>query len=359
MKAVVRRSASLIDTDVPEVTAGEGQVLVKTLACGICGSDLHALHHLEHMIEMGLRAGAADTFDLSKDLVMGHEFCGELLDHGPGTTGRFKAGTRVVSTPYAIGPKGPELVGYSTRFPGGFGERMVLTEALLLEVPNGLSAEHAAMTEPMAVGAHAVGSADLSGRPVTLVTGCGPVGLAVIAALKRRGVGPIIASDYVASRRALAERMGADIVIDPAQSSPHGRWEEFDVPATLAEFGMAAMGGRDMRQPVIFECVGVPGMLQALLEQAPPMSQVIVVGVCAEDDRILPVLGISKQMRFQFVFAYSPAEFADTLGDIAEGRIEVAPLLSGTVGRSGVAQAFEDLGHPSGLAKIIVTPGVA
>ena len=97
----------------------------------------------------------------------------------------------------------------------------------------------------------------------------------------------------------------------------------------------------------------------ALLEQAPPMSQVIVVGACAEDDRILPVLGISKQMRFQFVFAYSPAEFADTLGDIAEGRIEVVPLLSGTVGRSGVAQAFEDLGHPGGLAKIIVTPGVA
>jgi len=58
MKAVVRRSASLIDTDVPELTPGEGQVLVKTLACGICGSDLHALHHLEHMIEMGLRAGA-------------------------------------------------------------------------------------------------------------------------------------------------------------------------------------------------------------------------------------------------------------------------------------------------------------
>ena len=359
MKAVVRRGRSLVEADIPEVQAGQGQVLVKTLVCGICGSDLHALHHLEHTVDMGKRAGAPDTIDITKDLVMGHEFCGEILDHGPGTTGQLKAGTRVVSTPFAIGPEGPELVGFSTRYPGGFGERMVLTEALLLEVPNGLSSDEAAMTEPMAVGLHAVDSADLSGRPVALVIGCGPVGLAVIAALKRRGVGPIIAADYAEGRRALAERMGADIVVDPASSSPHGHWQQFEVAATLAEMGREAFSGKIFRPAIIFECVGVPGLLQSIIEQGPPLAQVIVVGACAEDDRILPALAITKQLNFKFVFAYSAPEFAQTLDDIAQGRVDVTPMLSGTVGRSGVAQAFADLANPGSLAKIMIRPAEA
>ncbi|MGE4323409.1 MAG: zinc-binding dehydrogenase [Sphingobium sp.] len=359
MKAVVRRNGALVEADIPEVSLAEGQVLVKTLACGICGSDLHALHHLDHMVEMGVRAGAPDTLDPSADLVMGHEFCGEILDHGPGTTARLKAGTRVVSTPFAFGPLGPELIGFSTRYPGGFGERMALTEALLLEVPNGLSADEAAMTEPMAVGLHAVDSADLSRKPVALVIGCGPVGLAVIAALKRRGIGPIVAADYAEGRRALAERMGADIVVDPAQTSPHEHWQRFEVAATLAELGLGSMTGRTFREAVIFECVGVPGVIQSIIEQGPPLAQVIIVGACQEDDRILPTLAISKQLSFKFVFAYSPDEFAQTLGDIAEGRVDVTPLISGSVGRSGVGKAFDDLSRPGTLAKIMVKPAEA
>ena len=74
-----------------------------------------------------------------------------------------------------------------------------------------------------------------------LVVGCGPVGLAVIASLKARGLGPVIAADFSPERRAAAERMGADTVIDPAEVSPHASWPEFGVPATRAE-AMAADG---------------------------------------------------------------------------------------------------------------------
>ena len=153
--------------------------------------------------------------------------------------------------------------------------------------------------------------------------------------------------------------MGADIVVDPATSSPHGYWQQFDVAATLAELGMGSMTGRTFREAVVFECVGVPGILQSIIEQGPPLAQVIVVGACAEADRILPTLAITKQLSFKFVFAYSPAEFAQTLDDIAEGRVDVLPLISGSVGRSGVAQAFEDLSHPGKLAKIMVRPSDA
>ncbi len=356
MKAVVRRGKSLLQAEVDDVTPASGQVLVKTLACGICGSDLHAVHHLDTMIEMGRRSGSRSAIDLAYDLVMGHEFCAEILDHGPDTQKTLKAGTRVVSVPYAVGPKGPEVIGYSTRFPGGFAERMALTEAMLLEVPNGLPSEHAAMVEPMAVGAHAVACADLSERPPALVLGCGPVGLAVIAALKRKNVGPIIAADYSAKRRAIAERMGADIVVDPATSSPHAHWTAFDVPATLAELRAARMTRSDIRSALVFECVGVPGMLQAIIEQAPPLSQIVVVGVCMEEDRIFPVIAINKQLRVRFVLGYTPDEFAATLRDIAEGIVDVAPLYSGTVGLSGVAAAFERLASPESSVKIIVDP---
>src|SRR5207244_2702958 len=83
---------------------------------------------------------------------------------------------------------------------------MLLSEPLLLEVPNGLPAAHAALTEPLAVGVHAVAKANIVGGEVPLVIGCGPVGLAVIAALKIKGLHPIVAADYSPARRALAEK---------------------------------------------------------------------------------------------------------------------------------------------------------
>jgi threonine dehydrogenase-like Zn-dependent dehydrogenase len=260
--------------------------------------------------------------------------------------------------PFIIGPQGTELVGFSTRFPGGFGERMALAEAFLLEVPNGLPSEYAAMVEPMSVGAHAANIADLTGRPVALVIGCGPVGLAVIAALKLRGVGPVVASDYSPERRRLAAIMGADIVVDPAETSPHAHWGEFDVPSTLADLGAAQIAGRDLRRPVIFDCVGAPGLIQAILEKCPPMAHLVIVGVCMDEDRFMPALATNKQMRIDFVFAYTPPEFSTMLFDIAEGRVDVAPMFSGIVGRAGVAAAFQALAKPNDKVKIIVDPGL-
>src|SRR5205823_14421264 len=128
----------------------------------------------------------------------------------------LRPGTRVVAMPLALGPEGVHGVGYSNDYPGGYGEAMRLCEMFLLPVPNGLSTDHAALTEPMAVGAHAVAKARLAPGDAPLVIGCGPVGLAVIAALRLRDVRPIVAADFSPARRALAERMGADVVVEPA-----------------------------------------------------------------------------------------------------------------------------------------------
>lgn len=357
MRAVIRRDRRLVCDEIAPLIPAAGQVLVKTLACGICGSDLHALHHLEHMIDLSRRSGAPDNgFDPTADTVFGHEFCAEILDHGPGSAKTLKAGTRVVSVPVTLTPTGMEALGFSNRLPGGFAEQMLLSEAMILEVPNGLPIEKATLTEPFAVGAHAVAKARMDPNSVSLVVGCGPVGLAVVAALKAAGHGPVVAADFSPRRRAAAERLGADVVIDPAQESPHERWEGFGVPRSRAAQTMMQMMGNTFGRPVVFECVGSPGVLQSLIEAAPAGAQIVVAGVCMETDRIEPSIAITKEIELTFVLAYTPEEFAGTLRQLAEGIIDVSGVVTGEVGLDGVAGAFEALGDPEAHVKILVRP---
>jgi threonine dehydrogenase-like Zn-dependent dehydrogenase len=357
MKAAIMRNAQIVVDDMAMPKPSEGEVLVKTLACGICGSDLHALKHGHDMVQTSLQTGGSFVMDLTKDVVMGHEFCAEVLDYGPGTQGTLKAGTRVCSFPTTIHNGALTTVGYSNAVPGGYCQNMVLTESMLLPVPNGLPTEHAALTEPMAVGLHAVRMAKLNATEIPCVIGCGPVGLAVISALKQAGIGPIIAADYSAKRRELAQMMGADEVIDPAKTSPYQSWQEiakFDVNGNLMP--IEPFSGQSFREGVFFECVGVPGVLDHVMAGAPRGARIVVVGVCMEADQIRPLIGINKELNLQFVLGYQPEEFAETLHHIAEGHVDVAPLITGSVGLSGVAQAFEDLADPEAHAKILVDP---
>jgi threonine dehydrogenase-like Zn-dependent dehydrogenase len=340
MRAVVMRNKALVVDTVPDPVPGPGEAIVKTLACGICGSDLHALKFADKMVDIARETEAPFTLDPSRDIVMGHEFCVEVLDYGPGTEGAVQPGQRAVSMPLLFRPTGIMGVGYSNEVPGGYGELMVLNASLLLGVPNGLVTEHAAMTEPMAVGLHAVEKARLAPGDAVMVYGCGPVGLAVVAALKLKGVEPIVAGDYSPMRRALAEKMGAHVVVDPKATR------------MIDAYRQAA----DLRPTAVFECVGVPGVLQEIMRQAPLGAKIVVAGVCMEDDSIRPMYGINKELSVQFVLGYSPMEFADTLGALADGRIDVAPLVTGKVGVGGVAQAFTDLGSPERHAKILVEP---
>ncbi|MGH7893143.1 MAG: zinc-binding dehydrogenase [Candidatus Binatia bacterium] len=340
MRAAVMRSSELVVDTVPDPVPGPGEAIVKTLACGICGSDLHALKFADKLVESARETDTPFNMDPSRDVVLGHEFCVEVLDYGPDTDGSVKPGGRAVSMPLLFRATGIHGVGFSNEIPGGYGELMVLNASLLLEVPNGLPTEHAAMTEPMAVGLHAVEKARLDPGDAAMVFGCGPVGLAVIAALKLKGVEPIVAGDFSPMRRELGRMMGAHVLVDPK------------VQRVIDAYRDAA----DLRPAAVFECVGVPGVLQEVMRQAPHGAKIVVAGVCMEDDRIRPMLGINKELSLQFVLGYTPIEFADTLGALADGRVDVSPLVTGRVGVDGVAQAFRDLGSPERHAKILVEP---
>jgi len=167
-----------------------------------------------------------------------------------------------------------------------------------------------------------------------------------------------VAADFSSRRRDLAAALGADIVVDLAATTPWQSWREAAVwrDASRAPALLFWIAGPPLRPAVVFECVGVPGVLDQIMAAAPKGSRIVVVGVCMEPDTIYPMLGISKELNLQFVLGYTPDEFAATLRHIADGKIPTTPLITGKVGIEGVAGAFEALASPERHAKILVEP---
>ena len=279
------------------------------------------------------------VFEPNHDTVMGHEFCCEVIDTGPGCT-NLQTGDIVVSLPVAFDASGLHAVGFSNIYNGGYAELMVLNEMVGIKVPTGLGANIAAMTEPLAVGVHAVAKSRITSNESAIVLGCGPVGLACIAELKMRGIGPIVAADFSSKRRSLAELLGADVVVDPRITPAIEAWRHAD----------------GVRTPVIFEAVGVPGMIDQAMRMAPKDARILVVGACMQEDRFHPMLGIGRELSLQFAFGYEPGEFSAALTSIADGKVDLAPWVTAAVGIDGIPQAFRDLADPEEHAKIMVTP---
>ena len=346
--AVLHAGRILVRDDVPEPDPALGQVLVQVKACGICGSDLHFAKHGARMLATGrelqgmpsLGLDDPPELDLDRDVYMGHEFAAEVLAVGPETQAPVAEGTLVTSLPVLMGMDGVQPIVYSNTVKAGYGERMLLTAPLLLEVPNGLPAHLAALTEPMAVGLHAVHRSGIERGSGAVVLGSGPVGLAVIAALKLEGIEPIIAADLSPARRRLAETMGATVAVDPRDETGWAAWNRLG-------------GGRALHA---YEAIGVPGILNDILRMAPAGTRVTVVGVCMEDDTINPFFGISKELDVRFALGYDPMEFEACLRSIAEGQIDVAPMVTGRVPLDGVPDAFDALANPEEHCKIIVEP---
>ena len=193
-----------------------------------------------------------DPFEPDDDTVMGHEFCCEVVELGPGVE-QPAVGDVVVSMPVAFDAAGIHAVGYSNRYPGGYAELMVLNELLAIKVPSGLPHRLAALTEPLAVGVHAVAKSRIAGgdardrdraRP-------GRTGLHRRAEAARHR--PDRRRRLLAARRALAEHLGADVVVDPAER------------ARRSTRGGAVDGSKPL---VMFEAVGVPGMIEQAMRMA-------------------------------------------------------------------------------------------
>lgn len=341
MKAACIENGRVLVRDMPDPEPGKGQALVRTHSCGLCASDAHFLSGGENIIALSRRMGGPyAALDYGRAFVPGHEYVGEVLDYGPGSRRSVKPGRRVTSVPIMRQGGAHAVVGFSHECPGGCGELMLLDEDFLLEVPEGLPDDHAAMIEPLAVGLeHA-----RRGRPqqgdVALVLGCGAIGLGVIAGLRLMGVAPIIAADFHADRRAQAVAMGAHVALDPRETDPY---------AALPEFG-----GR--RANLIYENVGLPGMLQRIIDAAPFDGRIVMGGYCMEEEALFVFAAQNKRLNIQFACGEEPQDMELAMRSIADGRIDVAPWLGGRIGLGGVADAIADLAGPGRPVRTVVDP---
>ncbi|GAA1479629.1 zinc-binding dehydrogenase [Gordonia sinesedis] len=380
MRAVVCREGVLTVEELDTPEPGRGEILLRVVRAGICGSDLHARTHGDATADVADEVGYSAFMRSNESVVMGHEFVGEVVAYGPGCRKRWEPGTAVVSLPMISHDKHPHLIGLSASAPGAFADYVLVSEDMSMPVPEALSLEQAALTEPMAVAYHAVRRSEIGKRDVAVVIGCGPIGLAVVAALKAIGVRTVVASDLSATRRDLARTVGADVVVDPRVESPWDRAAEKGRHLVRADelfataftamhqlqivprfpwwtvMRLAERFGAVPRGPVVFECVGVPGMIEEIVSHTPLRSRVVVVGVCMEPDTFRPAMAINKEIDLRFAFGYDPAEFRTTLHMIADGQLDVSPLVTGTVGLDGVVTAFDALGSAERHAKILIDP---
>ncbi len=340
MKALVMRDGAvhLETAEIPE--PGAGEVLVRSLACGICGSDLHITRHYDEVFSFYQAVGVMESSqDEHSTVMLGHEYCAEIVRYGPGTEQALPVGTRVTSVPILMTRDGAG-VGVTPGIGGAYSEYFIIDEQLLLPVPDQVPAVAAALTEPLAVGLHAVNRSGIEPGDVALVAGCGPIGLAVIAALQWRGIETVVASDPQPGKRETAHGLGAGHTVNPVEQD---------------EMALAAELAGDHRV-VIFECIGLHRLIDDFIRRAPAGATIVVTGLHTADATVNYAYATVKELDLRFSYYYQPAEFAECLSAIAEGRIAWQSLVTGTVGIDGVEDAFRALQSPNDHIKVVIEP---
>ncbi|WP_159499683.1 zinc-binding dehydrogenase [Microbacterium sp. 18062] len=327
-----------IATPVP----GEGQVLVRTLACAICASDLHFLHGGNEMVEMSRKHGGPYAgLDLDKPVVLGHELVGEVVEYGPNSRRPVEIGARVTSIPVVTTSGAHSVIGFDNTLPGGFGEYVVLDENFLLEIPDHVSDDEAALVEPLAVGLEHARVGEPTADDVAVVVGCGAIGLGVIAGLKLAGVAAIVAVDLSESRRGIALEMGATLAIDPRDRSPYGPLAELD--------------GRSAT--VVYECVGVKGLLSQIIDAVGREVRIVMGGYSMQPEQIYIFTAQNKGLRIYFASGERPEDMRRSLTSIAEGTTDVKLWLTGErIGLSGLQDALEHMTDPLASIRTVVDP---
>ena len=335
MKAAVFKGAGqLLQVEqVADPTPSPGQLVVAVAYCGICGTDLHST-----------REGPAM---LPCNSVLGHEFVGEVAALGSGLQAQWQIGDRVCALPFiSCGHCAACLSGrpfecanlacIGVNTPGGFAEYVTTSECNTMKLPDQLSTRDAALIEPLAVGLHAVRAGGLQAGQRVLITGAGPIGLAVALWARFMGARDVVVSEPATDRRALALSMGATAVVQPGDN--------------LAEQFADVAGGP---AELLFECVGAPGLIQQCIDIAPRRAMVVPVGVCEQPDTILPFPALIKELSIRFAIAYTRADYETVIAMLAQGRIDATPMVTGVVSLDDMPSAFEALRSPSNQCKIL------
>lgn len=291
-------------------TAKADEVVVKVMACGICGTDIHIYEGDE---------GAAAT---PPGTVLGHEFAGIVTDVGS-EVNDIKIGDRVCVDPNklcgkcyycksAIGHFCENIIGIGTTVNGGFEQFCAVPQSQVYKIADTTSFEEAAMSEPVSCCMHGIDLCDLKTDDIVLVIGCGMVGLIMLQLAKTAGAAKLIAIEPEEEKRKLAKKFGADLCINPITE---------DVENVLAEHGI-------QRITKVIECVGCAETMKQAVKLAGKKSIVMFFGLTAPDDTIAvkPFEIFKKELEIKASYI-NPYTQQRAIEMIDSGRIDVKSMI--------------------------------
>ena len=341
MKAAYIQNGQVLVGEMPDPIPAQGQALVRTHSCGMCASEQHFIRSGKNVIELSRKHGGPYArLDFERAFVPGHEYVGEVIDYGPGSKRSVKTGRRVTSVPVMRQAGGHSVIGFSHECPGGWGELMLLDENVLMEIPAGLEDDMAAMTEPLAVGLEHARRGRPTQEDAALVIGCGAIGLGVIAGLNLMGIGPIIAADFHPARRNAAIGMGAHIAVDPRELSPY---------APIPDLG-------NRQASLVYECVGLPGLLQQIVTAVAFEARIVMGGYCMEAEQFYVFAAQNKRLTVHFAAGEEQQDMELALRSIADGRIDIRPWLSERIGLGAVSDALARMSGPLAPIRSVIDP---
>ena len=342
MRAAVLRGGRIGVERLPDPQPGTGQLLIAPHAAGICGSDLHLRESLSGLAELMPDADAVA-------IVPGHEFAGEVVAVGPGTDTPLSPGELVTAIPFSDGAAGVETIGMSPTHSGGLAALALVDASRTFRLPEGVDTTLGALCEPVAVALHAFVLASGSG-PVVVV-GAGPIGMGIATLAVVHGRHPIIAIDPSPARREMALRQGVDAVHAPGPA----------LTDVLAEIGwrpstISPLLDEDPVTATVFECVGLPDVVRAVLADAPAHSRIVLAGACTQPVELDPLGLTMAEATVEVSFAYRPHEFRAAALLLQEHPERFGSMITSVRSLEETAAAFDALAHEPEELKILIRP---
>jgi (R,R)-butanediol dehydrogenase/meso-butanediol dehydrogenase/diacetyl reductase len=309
----------------------DGEVVLSVGRCGICGSDLHMTEDA--------------AFGVGKGAVLGHEFAGEVVALGKGVE-RLRMGDLVSVVPIASCGKCPSCLAGEPAWcakmalqGGGYGEFAVTHENQCVALPKSASMADGAIIEPLAVALHGVMMAEQKPGDTVLILGAGPIGLGVAFWARRFGADKVVVQDINRFQEERARKMGAtDFIVDMAEP----------VAASTQ-----ALGGK---ADIVYECVGVPGLIRQAIEQVRVKGTVLVLGLCTRPETFVPFVALSKEVRIQTSAFFKRQEYEAALDALDCGAAEPRALVTDTIGLDAVPDVFESLKKRTHQCKVLIAP---
>ena len=341
MQAALITGKELIEfVDFDDPSPEPEQIVVDITYCGICGTDIHSFQS----------DGAAWPS------TCGHEWTGFVSMTGS-SVDRLSEGDRVViAVPPSCGNcsacHSGQMEKYQTvlmatvgRGPfatphGGLAKQLAVHNGRAVKANADLSDIQAAQIEPAAICFHAVRANSPRLGEVAIIQGAGPIGLSTLQWARVAGAGTIIVVEPNEARRKLSLALGAHHAVDPSESS-----------AFISDHTMGL--GAD----IVYECAGIPATIQSAVDLARRGGRVAIIGLAMGDAPISPRQWLTKEIQVSAALGYTHEEFEMTMGYVADGRIDLDVLHSGTVDLIDIAEIFTELS--SGVTehtKVLIRP---